>query len=101
MEGDSALVIRWTDGRARRKAINRISEYNNGWNNGGINCGYGSGYGSPGTMVYKEHRPCYKKKLTCLTKCFTSYNHSSKNYGFGSRSSDCTIDCKKKCTASC
>ncbi|KAJ4975871.1 hypothetical protein NE237_000977 [Protea cynaroides] len=89
-----------------------IPGFSNGWNNGGIGGGYGAGYGGPGggyskggvirpTVVCKEHGPCYKKKLTCPTKCFTSYSHSGKNYGSGGGGGGCTIDCKKKCTAYC
>ncbi|KAI3456280.1 hypothetical protein Pfo_012943 [Paulownia fortunei] len=74
--------------------------------------GYGSGYGGPNgghsksgiirpTVVCKEKGPCYKKKLTCPAKCFSSYGRSGKGYGYGGGGGGCTIDCKKKCTAYC
>ncbi|KAJ4980231.1 hypothetical protein NE237_031068 [Protea cynaroides] len=79
---------------------------------GGFGGGYGSGYGGPGggsskggvispAVVCKERGPCYKKKVTCPAKCFTSYSRSGKNYGAGGGGGGCTIDCKKKCTAYC
>ncbi|XAR66410.1 hypothetical protein NMG60_11012639 [Bertholletia excelsa] len=84
----------------------------NGWDGGIIGGGYGAGYGGPTggyskggvyrpTVVCKEEGPCYKKKLTCPAKCFSSYSHSGKNYGSGGGGGGCTIDCKKKCTAYC
>ncbi|XP_043693830.1 keratin, type II cytoskeletal 2 epidermal-like [Telopea speciosissima] len=83
-----------------------------GLGNGGISGGYGSGYGGPGggyskggvirpTVVCKERGPCYKKKVTCPAKCFTSYSRSGRNYGAGGGGGRCTIDCKKKCIAYC
>ncbi|XP_042519642.1 glycine-rich cell wall structural protein-like [Macadamia integrifolia] len=89
-----------------------IPGFSNGWDNGGVGGGYGAGYGGPGggyskggvirpTVVCKERGPCYKKKLTCPAKCFTSYSHSGKNGGSGGGGGGCTIDCKKKCTAYC
>nr|DAD23005.1 TPA_asm: hypothetical protein HUJ06_024468 [Nelumbo nucifera] len=84
-----------------------IPGFGNG--NGG---GYGAGFGGPGggyskggiirpTVVCNDRGPCYKKKLTCPAKCFTSYSHSGKNYGSGGGGGGCTIDCKKKCVAYC
>ncbi|KAF6163195.1 hypothetical protein GIB67_025059 [Kingdonia uniflora] len=77
-----------------------------------IGGGYGGGYGGPTggyskggvirpTVVCKEKGPCYKKKLTCPAKCFTSYSRSGKNYGGGGGGGGCTMDCKKKCVAFC
>ena len=73
--------------------------------------GYGSGYGGPNgghskngvirpNVVCKDKGPCYKKKLTCPAKCFSSYSHSGKNYGSGGGGGGCTMDCKK-CVAYC
>ncbi|CAA6668804.1 unnamed protein product [Spirodela intermedia] len=73
--------------------------------------GWGSGYGGPGggharggvvrpSVVCKERGRCYKKKLTCPAKCFTSYSSSGKNYGSGGGGGGCTLDCKK-CVAYC
>ena len=86
-----------------------VPNFGNGWENYGG--GYGAGYGGPSggyakggttrpTVVCKEKGPCYKKKLTCPAKCFTSYSRSGKNYGAGGGGGGCTIDCKK-CTAYC
>ncbi|MQM19578.1 hypothetical protein Taro_052584 [Colocasia esculenta] len=80
-----------------------------GWGNMGG--GWGAGYGSPSggysrggivrpSAVCSEKGPCYKKKLTCPAKCFTSYSRSGKNYGAGGGGGGCTIDCKK-CVAYC
>ncbi|EYU27958.1 hypothetical protein ABFS82_13G108400 [Erythranthe guttata] len=77
-----------------------------------IGGGYGSGYGSPSggrskngvvrsTVVCKDKGPCYKKKLTCPAKCFTSYSRSGKGYGYGGGGGGCTMDCQKKCIAYC
>ncbi|KAM1123707.1 hypothetical protein PS2_005037 [Malus domestica] len=77
----------------------------------GVGGGYGGGYGGPNggyskggtvrtSLVCKEKGPCYKKKLTCPAKCFTSYSRSGKGYGGGGGGGGCTIDCKK-CTAYC
>ncbi|KAJ9136219.1 hypothetical protein P3X46_033318 [Hevea brasiliensis] len=74
--------------------------------------GYGAGFGGPNggfskggiirpTVVCKERGPCYKKKLTCPAKCFTTYSRSGKGYGAGGGSGSCTMDCKKKCIAYC
>lgn len=84
----------------------------NGWGNGIISGGYGAGYGGPTggyskggvirpTVVCKEKGPCYKKKLTCPAKCFSSFSKSGKNYGAGGGGGGCTMDCKKKCIAYC
>ncbi|OVA13916.1 hypothetical protein BVC80_1781g56 [Macleaya cordata] len=83
----------------------------NGWGNG-VGGGYGGGYGGPSggyskggiirpTVVCKEKGPCYKKKLTCPAKCFSSYSRSGKNFGGGGGGGGCTMDCKKKCIAYC
>ncbi|KAK9267514.1 hypothetical protein L1049_009942 [Liquidambar formosana] len=77
-----------------------------------LEAGMEPGYGGPGggyakggvirpTVVCKDKGPCYKKKVTCPAKCFTSYSGSGKNYGGGGGGGGCTIDCKKKCTAYC
>lgn len=74
--------------------------------------GYGSGYGGPNgghsksgvirsAVVCKEKGPCYKKRLICPAKCFTSYSRSGKGYGYGGGGGGCTIDCQKKCVAYC
>uniref|UniRef100_A0A7N0TJY9 Uncharacterized protein n=1 Tax=Kalanchoe fedtschenkoi TaxID=63787 RepID=A0A7N0TJY9_KALFE len=79
----------------------------NGWAGG-----YGSGYGSPAggrakngvyrpTVVCKEKGPCYKKKVTCPAKCFSSFSRAGKNYGGGGGGGGCTVDCSKKCIAYC
>ncbi|XP_050221146.1 glycine-rich protein 2-like [Mercurialis annua] len=78
----------------------------------GIPGGYGAGYGGPNggyskggvirpSLVCKDKGPCYKKKLTCPAKCFTSYSRSGKGYGGGGGGGGCTMDCKKKCIAYC
>ncbi|KAL4563160.1 hypothetical protein LXL04_027195 [Taraxacum kok-saghyz] len=83
----------------------------NNWPGNGVGGGYGSGYGSPKgghskngvvrpTVVCKDKGPCYKKKLTCPAKCFTSYSGSGKGYGGGGGGGGCTMDCKK-CVAYC
>ncbi|KAJ9129002.1 hypothetical protein P3X46_034235 [Hevea brasiliensis] len=83
-----------------------------GWGNGVVGGGYGAGFGGPNggyskggiispTAVCKERGPCYRKKLTCPAKCFTSYSQSGKGYGAGGGGGGCTIDCKKKCIAYC
>ncbi|KAK6917486.1 hypothetical protein RJ641_018237 [Dillenia turbinata] len=89
-----------------------IPGFGSGWRNGIIGGGYGSGYGGPSgghsrngiirpTVECKEKGPCYKKKLTCPAKCFSSYSRSGKGYGAGGGGGGCTIDCKKKCIAYC
>ncbi|KAJ6791489.1 cold shock protein-1 precursor [Iris pallida] len=81
-----------------------------GWGNAGG--GYGSGAGGSGggysrngvvppSVVCSEKGPCYKKKLTCPAKCFTSYSRSGRNGGGGGGGGGCTMDCKKKCVAYC
>ncbi|KVH89590.1 glycine-rich protein 5-like [Cynara cardunculus var. scolymus] len=89
-----------------------IPGFGNNWpGNGGVGGGYGSGYGGPKgghsksgvirpTVVCKDKGPCYKKKLTCPAKCFTSYSRSGKGYGGGGGGGGCTMDCKK-CVAYC
>ena len=83
-----------------------------GFGSGTIGGGYGSGYGGPSgghsksgivrpTVVCSDKGPCYKKKLTCPAKCFTSYSRSGKGYGGGGGGGGCTMDCKKKCVAYC
>ncbi|XP_044512455.1 cold shock protein 2-like [Mangifera indica] len=83
-----------------------------GFRPGIIGGGYGGGYGGPNgghskngvirpSMVCKEKGPCYMKKLTCPSKCFTSYSRSGKGYGGGGGGGGCTMDCKKKCIAYC
>ncbi|XP_031249594.1 putative glycine-rich cell wall structural protein 1 [Pistacia vera] len=83
-----------------------------GFGNGIIGGGYGGGYGGPNgghskngvirpSTVCKEKGPCYMKKLTCPSKCFTSYSRSGKGYGGGGGGGGCTMDCKKKCIAYC
>ncbi|XP_011096289.1 eggshell protein 2A [Sesamum indicum] len=78
----------------------------------GFGGGYGSGYGGPSgghskhgiirtSFVCSEKGPCYKKKLTCPARCFSSYGRSGKGYGYGGGGGGCTMDCKKKCTAYC
>lgn len=92
-----------------------IPGFGNGWpGNGGVvgGGGYGAGFGGPtggyskdgtirSTVECKEKGPCYKKKLSCPAKCFTSYSRSGKGYGGGGGGGGCTIDCKKKCAAYC
>ncbi|KAF9672291.1 hypothetical protein SADUNF_Sadunf11G0026100 [Salix dunnii] len=87
-----------------------IPGFDKGWGN--VGGGYGAGFGGPKggsskggvikpSVVCKEKGPCYKKKLTCPAKCFTSYSRSGKGYGGGGGGGGCTIDCKKKCVAYC
>ncbi|XP_062212044.1 glycine-rich cell wall structural protein-like [Phragmites australis] len=84
-----------------------------GFGNGipGLGCGWGGGYGGPGggysrggvvapTVVCSDKGPCYRKRVTCPMKCFSSYSGAGKGYGGGGGGS-CTIDCKVKCTAYC
>lgn len=79
---------------------------------GGGSGGWGGGYGGPsggsGTggvvrpvVTCKVKGPCYGKKLRCPSKCFTSWSRSGKGYGGGGGGGGCSMDCKKKCTASC
>uniref|UniRef100_A0A0E0KHD4 Glycine-rich protein n=1 Tax=Oryza punctata TaxID=4537 RepID=A0A0E0KHD4_ORYPU len=83
-----------------------------GFNVPGMGGGWGGGYGTPSggysrggvvvpTVVCSERGPCYKKKVTCPKKCFSSYSSSGKGYGGGGGGGGCTIDCKTKCTAYC
>uniref|UniRef100_J3LRJ8 Uncharacterized protein n=1 Tax=Oryza brachyantha TaxID=4533 RepID=J3LRJ8_ORYBR len=78
----------------------------------GMGGGWGAGYGTPSggysrggvvvpTVVCSEKGPCYKKKVTCPKKCFSSYSSSGKGYGGGGGGGSCTIDCKTKCAAYC
>ncbi|GAB4826893.1 hypothetical protein Ancab_033771 [Ancistrocladus abbreviatus] len=90
-----------------------IPGFEGNWPGSGIiGGGYGAGYGGPAggrsrsgivrpSMVCKEKGPCYMKKLTCPSKCFTSYSGSGKGYGSGGGGGGCTMDCKKKCLAYC
>ncbi|PKA65965.1 hypothetical protein AXF42_Ash010374 [Apostasia shenzhenica] len=82
----------------------------NGW--GDFGGGYGGGYGGPSggyarggvirpSVVCSDRGPCYKKRLTCPARCFTSYSRAGKGYGGGGGGGGCTIDCKKKCVAYC
>ncbi|KAG6471078.1 neuropeptide-like protein 32 [Zingiber officinale] len=82
-----------------------------GWG-AGAGGGWGGGYGGPGggyardgvvapSVVCADRGPCYKKKLTCPAKCFTSYSYSGKGYGGGGGGGGCTMDCKKNCVAYC
>ncbi|KAI4296643.1 hypothetical protein L6164_036587 [Bauhinia variegata] len=84
----------------------------NGFGSGILGGGYGSGYGGPTgghskggvvrpTVVCKERGPCYQKKVTCPARCFSSFSRSGKGYGAGGGGGSCTVDCKKRCTASC
>lgn len=74
--------------------------------------GWGGGYGGPGggyarggvvapTVTCSEKGPCYRKKVTCPKKCFSSYSGAGKGYGGGGGGGSCTVDCKVKCTAYC
>ncbi|XP_038691009.1 cold shock domain-containing protein 4-like isoform X2 [Tripterygium wilfordii] len=83
-----------------------------GSGSGIIGGGYGGGFGGPSggssgsgvirpSIVCREKGPCYKKKLICPAKCFTSYSRSGKGYGGGGGGGGCTVDCKKRCTAYC
>lgn len=78
----------------------------------GVGGGWGGGYGGPGggyardgavapSVVCADRGPCYKKKLTCPARCFTSYSYSGKGYGGGGGGGGCTIDCKTHCVAYC
>ncbi|CAL4918354.1 unnamed protein product [Urochloa decumbens] len=87
-----------------------------GFGNGGIpgmaGGGWGGGYGGPSggyarggvvapTVTCTEKGPCYRKKVTCPKKCFSSYSGAGKGYGGGGGGGSCTVDCKVKCTAYC
>ncbi|BAF12803.1 MFS18 protein [Oryza sativa Japonica Group] len=83
-----------------------------GFNVPGMGGGWGGGYGTPSggysrggvvvpTVVCSDKGPCYRKKVTCPKKCFSSYSSSGKGYGGGGGGGGCTIDCKTKCTAYC
>ncbi|XP_074573816.1 uncharacterized protein LOC141830230 [Curcuma longa] len=83
-----------------------------GFNIPGMGGGWGAGYGGPSggysrggvvrpSVVCSDRGPCYKKRLTCPAKCFSSYSHSGKGYGGGGGGGGCTIDCKKRCVAYC
>nr|BAJ86081.1 predicted protein [Hordeum vulgare subsp. vulgare] len=83
-----------------------------GFNVPGMGGGWGGGYGGPdggyarggvaaSTTVCSEKGPCYKKKLTCPKKCFSSYSGAGKGYGGGGGGGGCTVDCKTKCVAYC
>ncbi|RRT76100.1 hypothetical protein B296_00004575 [Ensete ventricosum] len=83
-----------------------------GFNIPGFGGGWGAGYGGPTggysrrgvvrpLVVCSEKGPCYKKRLTCPAKCFSSFSHSGKGYGSGGGGGGCTIDCKKRCVAYC
>ncbi|KAI4299313.1 hypothetical protein L6164_032782 [Bauhinia variegata] len=89
-----------------------IPGFGNGFGNGIIGGGYGVGYGGPNggyskggvirpTVVCKERGPCYQKKVTCPARCFSYSSRSGKGYGGGGGGGSCTVDCKKKCTATC
>lgn len=82
-----------------------------GWG-GVVGGGWGGGAGGPSggssgsgvirpVVVCKDKGPCYKKKLRCPAKCFTSWSRSGKGYGGGGGGGGCTMDCKKKCIAYC
>ncbi|TYG68809.1 hypothetical protein ES288_D05G182100v1 [Gossypium darwinii] len=86
--------------------------FEKGWGHGIVGGGYGAGFGGPTggyskggvirtTVVCKEKGPCFNKKLTCPTKCFTYFSRSGKGYGEGGGGGGCTMDCKKKCSAYC
>uniref|UniRef100_A0A0A9BTH3 Uncharacterized protein n=1 Tax=Arundo donax TaxID=35708 RepID=A0A0A9BTH3_ARUDO len=85
-----------------------------GFGNGipGMGGGWGGGYGGPAggysrggvvapTVVCSDKGPCYRKRVTCPKKCFSSYSGAGKGYGGGGGGGSCTIDCKVKCTAYC
>lgn len=84
----------------------------NPFNMPGFSGGWGGGYsGSNGgrsyggvvvpSVVCSEKGPCYKKRVTCPQKCFSSHSSSGKNYGAGGGGGGCTIDCKKRCIGYC
>ncbi|CAH2047877.1 unnamed protein product [Thlaspi arvense] len=52
------------------------------------------------SLVCKEKGHCYKKKLTCPAKCFTSFNISGSGFGGGGGGGGCSFDCKK-CEVNC
>ncbi|VAI00958.1 unnamed protein product [Triticum turgidum subsp. durum] len=83
-----------------------------GFNVPGMGGGWGGGYGGPdggysrggvaaSTTVCSEKGPCYRRKLTCPKKCFSSYSGAGKGYGGGGGGGGCTVDCKTKCVAYC
>lgn len=74
-----------------------------GWGGGSSGSNGGHAYGGvvEPSVVCSDKGPCYKKKVTCPKKCFSSYSRSGKNYGAGGGGGGCTIDCKKKCIGYC
>ncbi|XP_078178207.1 uncharacterized protein LOC144572489 [Carex rostrata] len=74
-----------------------------GWGGGssGSNGGHASGGVVVPSVVCSDKGPCYKKRVTCPKKCFSSYSRSGKNYGAGGGGGGCTIDCKKRCIGYC
>ncbi|CAL9194406.1 unnamed protein product [Musa hybrid cultivar] len=83
-----------------------------GFNVPGFGGGWGAGFGGPSggharggvvrpSVVCSDKGPCYKKRVTCPAKCFSSFSRSGKGYGGGGGGGGCTIDCKKRCVAYC
>ncbi|XP_078447677.1 uncharacterized protein LOC144716447 [Wolffia australiana] len=61
-----------------------------------------TGWGSWGTsVVCAEKGPCFNKRLTCPSRCFSSYTLHSKNFGGGGGGGGCSFDCKRTCSAYC
>ncbi|CAM0905256.1 unnamed protein product [Alopecurus aequalis] len=74
-----------------------------GWGAGGV--GPGGGFARRGvvqpSMVCAEKGPCNNKRLTCPSRCFSSYSYNGKNSAGGGGSGGCTFDCTARCQASC
>ncbi|EPS71825.1 hypothetical protein M569_02931 [Genlisea aurea] len=72
----------------------------------GTGGGYGYGFGGPTgghsksgvfptSVLCRDKGPCYKKRVTCPQRCFSSFAGAGKGYGYGGGGGGCTIDCKK------
>ncbi|XP_039004633.1 uncharacterized protein LOC120131792 [Hibiscus syriacus] len=64
--------------------------------------GFSGGYDfNGGSVVCNQKGPCYKKKLTCPAKCYTSVTKSGKGFHASASGGGCTMDCEKTCKAFC
>ncbi|KAE8812256.1 glycine-rich cell wall structural protein-like [Hordeum vulgare] len=77
--------------------------FSGGWGAGGV--GPGGGFARRGvvqpSMVCAEQGPCYQQRLTCPSKCFSSYSYHGKNGGGGGGGGGCSFDCTSRCEAHC
>ncbi|CAA6656667.1 unnamed protein product [Spirodela intermedia] len=74
-----------------------------GWGGGAFGGAGAGGFGGMmrPSVICSERGPCFRKRVTCPAKCFSSYSRHGKNFGGGGGGGGCTIDCKKRCTAYC